>query len=152
MSVMWWHSYRTCSSLCFFPWWQWNGVWGPWCLVQWDLAQGLTNMAGILPMLFHVVVATSLFSHLEPRRQSIIYLRNTVWLCKAKSFDRVLWGHRDALKVGPSVPPPHPPPSKPMWEVTLMRLKLVHVYLMGLSRSPLMPRHHINWGEAWTPQ
>lgn len=144
MSVMWWNSYRSCSALCFFPWWHWNGTWGPRCSVQWDLAQDPTNTAGILPLPFHVVVATSLFSHLEPRRQSIIYLRNTAWLCKASSFGRVLRGRRDALKVGPSVPPPHPPPSKPMWEGTLMRLGLVHVNLTGPPRGALMPRHQIN--------
>jgi len=54
----------------------------------------LSNMAGIVSVPLLVMVATSLFSHLEPHRQSIIYLRNTTRLCKANSFGRVVGRQR----------------------------------------------------------
>lgn len=97
-------------------------------------------------MPLHATVATSLFSHLEPHRQSLIYLRNTAWLCKANSFGRVLWGGRDAPKVSPPAAacPPQPPPPKPTRDVFLVGLGLVYVYLTGLSRSAPVLRHQRN--------
>lgn len=89
MSDMWWHSYRTSSedfSLMTLK---------HWVRILWDLVLDSSNKSEI------VVITASLSSHLQPRSQSVIYLWNIAWLCKANSFGRVLRGGRGALKGSP---------------------------------------------------
>lgn len=68
MSDMWWHSYLTLSEdFTLMTLKRRVGI-------LWDLVLDSSNTSGIVLAPLHAVVTTSLSSHLQPRRQSVIYL------------------------------------------------------------------------------
>lgn len=94
------------------------------------------------------MVASSLFFHLDPCRQSIIYLRNTTWLCKANSLVGFCGATRDALKVSPSAAclssPTSPIQANVRSDPNETETILCLLCLSGLSRSAPVLRHQVN--------